>query len=37
VGGCGLDYSGLGYTPVRGSCEHGKEPIGSIKSEEFLD
>jgi hypothetical protein len=30
---CGLDSSGSG--PVMGSCEHGNEPLGSIKGEEF--
>jgi hypothetical protein len=27
----GMDLSGSGYGPVEGSCEHGKEPSGSIK------
>jgi hypothetical protein len=27
----GLDRSGLGLGPVEGSCEHGNEPLGSIK------
>jgi hypothetical protein len=35
-GGCGLDSSGSGYGPVVGSCEHGNEPLGSIKGGEFL-
>jgi len=26
MGRHGLDLSGSGYGPVRGSCEHGKEP-----------
>jgi hypothetical protein len=30
-----LDWLWLGYSG--GSCEHGNEPSGSIKSEEFLD
>jgi hypothetical protein len=34
---CGLDASGPGWGPVTGSCEHGNEPLGSIKCEEFLD
>jgi hypothetical protein len=33
---CGLDSSGSGQGPVAGSCEHGNEPLGSIKGEEFL-
>jgi hypothetical protein len=37
VWGCGLDSLGLGYGQVAGSCEHGNEPSGSIKCEEFLD
>jgi len=27
----GLDSSGLGLELVAGSCEHGTEPLGSIK------
>jgi hypothetical protein len=34
---CGLDASGSGQVPVAGFCEHGNEPSGSIKGEEFLD
>jgi hypothetical protein len=26
-----------GYGPVVGSCEHGNEPLGSIKGVEFID
>jgi hypothetical protein len=37
VRGCGLDSSASELGPVTGSCEHGNEPLGSIKSEEFLD
>jgi hypothetical protein len=33
----GLDSSGSGYGPMAASCEHGNEPLGSIKSGEFLD
>jgi hypothetical protein len=36
VGSRGQASSGLGYGPVSGSCEHGDEPSGSIKGEEFL-
>jgi hypothetical protein len=31
------DASGSGYGPVAGSCEHGNEPSGFIKGEEFFD
>jgi hypothetical protein len=27
----------LGQEPVAGSCEHGNEPLCSIKGREFLD
>jgi hypothetical protein len=37
VESCGLDASGSGQGPVAGSSEHGNEPSGSIKGEEFLD
>jgi hypothetical protein len=37
AGGCGLSSSGSGYGPVAGSCEHGNEPLVSIKGGEFLD
>jgi hypothetical protein len=33
----GLDASGLGYRSVMGSCDHGNEPLGSIKGRKFLD
>jgi hypothetical protein len=36
VGSCGLGSSGSGQGQVAGCCEHGKEPSGSIKSDEFL-
>jgi hypothetical protein len=36
-GKCVLDSSGSGYGMMVGSCEHGNEPIGSIKSREFCD
>jgi hypothetical protein len=32
VGRCGVDASGSGYGLVAGSCQHGNEPSGSIKS-----
>jgi hypothetical protein len=28
---CDLDSSGIGKGPVAGCCEHGYEPLGSIK------
>jgi hypothetical protein len=31
MGWYGLDRSGSGMGPVKGSCEHGNEPAGSIK------
>jgi hypothetical protein len=31
VKGCGLDLSDSGEGPVVGPCEHGNEPMGSIK------
>jgi hypothetical protein len=31
MGGCKLDFAGSGYGPLVGSCEHGHEPLGSIK------
>jgi len=37
VGRCGLDASGSGQEPEAGSCEHGNEPLGSMKGGEFLD
>jgi hypothetical protein len=36
VGRCELDASGSGQGPMAGSCEHGNEPMGSIKGQEFL-
>jgi hypothetical protein len=33
--GCGLDLYGSG--PVMGSCEHGHEPLSSIKGSEVFD
>jgi hypothetical protein len=33
----GIVSSGSGQGPVRGCCEHGNEPSGSIKGGEFLD
>ena len=36
-GGYGLDLAGLGSGQVRGTCECGNEPLGSIKYGEFLD
>jgi hypothetical protein len=35
VRSCELDSAGSGYGPVAGSYEHGNEPSGSIKGEEF--
>jgi hypothetical protein len=32
-----LDSSGLGKGPVKGSCEHGNEPSGSINIWEILE
>jgi len=32
-----LDSSGSRQEPVVSSCEHGNEPAGSMKLEEFLD
>jgi hypothetical protein len=37
VGRCGLDSSGSGYGPVTDSCEHGNEPLGSVKRGKFVD
>jgi hypothetical protein len=31
----GLDSSGSGHGPEAGSCEHGKEPSGSLVGGEF--
>jgi hypothetical protein len=33
---CGLNLSGSGSGTVAGCCEHGSEPSGSIKGENFL-
>jgi hypothetical protein len=35
--GWGLDSPGSGLELVAGSCEHGKDPSGSIKCRGFLD
>jgi hypothetical protein len=32
-----MDSSGSGQGPVAGWCEHGNEPLGSIKGGDFLD
>jgi hypothetical protein len=32
-----MDSSGSGWGLVLGSCEHGNEPLGSIKGREFLE
>jgi hypothetical protein len=32
-----LDRSSSGWGPVEGSCEHGKEPSGSIKCWEVVE
>jgi hypothetical protein len=32
-----MSSSSLGKGSVAGSCEHGNEPLGSIKGGEFLD
>jgi hypothetical protein len=37
VRGYGLGSAGSGQDPDAGFCEHGNEPSGSIKCEEFLD
>jgi len=37
VGRYGLHASGLGEGPLASSCEHGNEPSGLIKGEEFLN
>jgi hypothetical protein len=37
AGICLLDASGSGHGPVTGYYEHGSEPSGSIKGEEFFD
>jgi hypothetical protein len=35
--GCEMDSSGSGYDKWRALCEHGNEPLGSIKGGKFLD
>jgi hypothetical protein len=37
VGKCGLDLTELGWGPVVSSCEHGNEPLVSIKGGAFFD
>ena len=37
MGGHRLDYFGLGWGRLVGSCEHGTEPSCSTKCGEFLD
>jgi hypothetical protein len=37
IGWYGLDRSSSEYGPVEGSCEHGNETVGSIKSWEALE
>jgi hypothetical protein len=37
MGWYGYDRSGSGYEPVKGSCERGNEPSGSIKLWEVLE
>jgi hypothetical protein len=38
VGRCGLHSCDSGWArPVADSCEHGNEPSGYVKGEEFLD
>jgi hypothetical protein len=34
---CGLDLTRSGYEPVKGSCEHGNKPWGSIKCWKILE
>jgi hypothetical protein len=34
---CGLDSTGSGQCQVTGCCEHGNEPSGSVKCEEFTN
>jgi hypothetical protein len=33
----GVDWNHLAQGPVAGCCEHGNEPLDSIKGREFLD
>jgi len=37
VGKCGLNSSGSRYGPMVGFCEHGNEPLCSIKGGKYLD
>jgi hypothetical protein len=37
VGICGLGLCGSGYAAVACSCEHGNEPLSSVKGGKFLD
>jgi hypothetical protein len=37
LGRCGLDSSGSGQESVAVCCEHGNEPLGSIKSGNLLN
>jgi hypothetical protein len=37
VGGRGLNSCGSGRGPMAGSCEHGNEPLSSMKGSEFFD
>jgi hypothetical protein len=37
MGWYGLDRSGSGQGPVKGSCDHGDEPSGSIKCWDVLE
>jgi hypothetical protein len=37
MGWYGLDSSGSGWIPVVGSCEHGNEPLGSVKYWEIIE
>jgi hypothetical protein len=32
-----MDWIDLAYGPMEGSCEHGNEPLGSIKCSEVLE
>jgi hypothetical protein len=37
MGTCGSDAFDLGKRPLAGSCEHGNEPLDSVKVGKFLD
>jgi hypothetical protein len=37
IGWSGLDGYGSGLGPVKGSCEHSIEPLGSVKCWEVLE